>query len=160
LEDAVTSEDVSRAKSEVEDHRELLGPEEAESVDRAQIEKDIEALYCAHLDMLEDGLVLSENGRQFPTPIGRIDLLCVSKEDEYVVVEVKAQDARDSVFGQILRYIGWVHRNVEGAQDRVRGIILASKFPETARYSRIGLLKPDYQTFIKFKRHGFDVQDT
>lgn len=160
LEDAVTSEDVSRAKSEVEEHRELLGPEEAESVDRAQIEKDIETLYCAHLDMLEEGLVLSQNGRQFPTPIGRIDLLCVSKEGEYVIVEVKAQDARDSVFGQMLRYIGWVHRNVEGAQDRVRGIILASKFPETARYSRIGLLKPDYQTFIKFKRHGFDVQDT
>lgn len=159
LEDAVTSEDVTRAKSEVEEHRELLGPEEAESVDRAQIEKDIETLYCAHPDMLEEGLVLSENGRQFPTPIGRIDLLCVSKEGEYVIVEVKAQDARDLVFGQILRYIGWVHRNVEGAQDRVRGIILASKFPETARYSRIGLLKPDYQTFIKFKRHGFDVQD-
>lgn len=160
LEDAVTSEDVTRAKSEVEEHRELLGPDEVESVQRAQIEKDIETFYCAHPDMLEEGLVLSENGRQFPTPIGRIDLLCVSKEGEYVIVEVKAQDARDSVFGQILRYIGWVHRNVEGAQDRVRGIILASKFPETARYSRIGLLKPDYQTFIKFKRHGFDVQDT
>ncbi|MCK4293678.1 MAG: AlwI family type II restriction endonuclease [Planctomycetes bacterium] len=153
LEDAATNEEVTRAKSEVEEHRELLGPAEAESVERAQIEKDIETFYCAHLDKLEEGLVLTENGRQFPTPIGRIDLLCMSKEGEHVVVEVKAQEARDSVFGQILRYMGWVHRNVEGVGDRIRGIIVASKFPETARYSRIGLLKPDYQNFIKFKEY-------
>jgi Holliday junction resolvase-like predicted endonuclease len=160
FEDAVTSEDVKRAQSEVEEHRELLAPDEAESVERAQIEKDIETFYCAHPDMLEQGLVLRENGRQFPTPIGRIDLLCVSKDREYVVVEVKAQEAQDSVFGQILRYIGWVHRNIPKAKDNVRGIILAAKFPEAARYSRIGLLKPDYQTFIKFKEHGLNVQDT
>jgi RecB family endonuclease NucS len=156
----VTSEDVKKAHRVVEEHIGLLAPHEAESVERAQIEKDIETFYCAHLAMLEEGLVLSENGRQFPTPIGRIDLLCMSRKGEYVVVEVKAQDARDSVFGQILRYIGWVHRNVKGAGDTVRGIIVASKFPETARYSRIGLLKPDYQTFIKFKEHGLNVQDT
>ena len=160
FEDAVTSEDVKKAHRVVEEHIGLLAPHEAESVERAQIEKDIETFYCAHLAMLEEGLVLSENGRQFPTPIGRIDLLCMSRKGEYVVVEVKAQDARDSVFGQILRYIGWVHRNVKGAGDTVRGIIVASKFPETARYSRIGLLKPDYQTFIKFKEHGLNVQDT
>jgi len=153
FEDAVTIKDVERAQSEAEEHKGLLAPAEVESVERAQIEKDIETFYCAHLDKLEEGLVLTENGRQFPTPIGRIDLLCMSKEGEHVVVEVKAQEARDSVFGQILRYIGWVHRNVEGAGDKVRGIILASKFPETARYSRIGLLKPDYQNFIKFKEY-------
>lgn len=160
IQDATTSEDVKRAQSEFEKHRELLDPDEVENVERAQIEKDIETFYCAHPEMLEKGLVLSKNGRQLPTPIGRIDLLCVSKEGDYVVVEVKAQEARDSVFGQILRYIGWVHRNVEGARDKVRGIILASKFPETARYSRIGLLKPDYQRFLQFKEHGLNVQDT
>lgn len=153
LEDALTSEDLMRAKNEVNEHRELLDPDEAEIVERAQIEKDIETFYCGHLDKLEEGLVLTENGRQFPTPIGRIDLLCMSKRGEYVIIEVKAQEARDSVFGQILRYIGWVHRNIEGAKDKVRGIIVASKFPEAARYSRIGLIKPDYQTFIKFKEY-------
>jgi len=160
IEDAVTSEDVKKAQTVVEEHKDLLTPEEAESIERAQIEKDIETFYYAHPDMLEKGMVVIDNGRQFPTPIGRIDLLCLSKEGEYIVVEVKAHEARDSVFGQILRYIGWVHRNIGGAKDRVRGIILASKFPETARYSRIGLLKPDYKTFIKFEKHGLNVQDT
>jgi hypothetical protein len=37
---------------------------------------------------------------------------------------------------------------------------VASRFPENARYSRIGLLKPDYQNFMKFKKHGLNVQDT
>jgi hypothetical protein len=158
IEDAATRKEVEKV---VEEHKALLKPEEVESVERAQIEKDIETFYYGNLGLLEKGLVIvKENGRQFPTPIGRIDLLCKSKEDEYVVVEIKADEARDSVFGQILRYIGWVHRNIEGAKDKVRGIILASKFPETARYSRIGLLKPDYEKFIKFKEHGLNVQDT
>jgi RecB family endonuclease NucS len=157
IEDAASGKDV---KDVVEEHKSLLTPEEVESVERAQIEKDIETFYCAHPELLEKGLLVRDKGRQFPTPIGRIDLLCESQEGEYVVVEIKADEARDSVFGQILRYIGWVHRNIEGARNKVRGIILASKFPETARYSRIGLLKPDYEKFMKFKEHGLNVQDT
>ena len=162
IENAKTTKEVEReVKTAIRKHKDSLTPEQAEDIKRAQIEKDIETFYYAHLDLLEKGLVIvKEKGRQFPTPIGRIDLLCKSKEDEYVVVEIKADEARDSVFGQILRYIGWVHHNIEGARDKVRGIILASKFPETARYSRIGLLKPDYEKFIKFKEHGLNAQDT
>jgi hypothetical protein len=153
IENAKTLEEIKEVQTIVEEHRKLLTPEEAEDVKRAQIEKDIETFYYGHPELLEQGLAVRDNGRQFPTPIGRIDLLCASKEGEYIVVEIKAQEARDSVFGQVLRYIGWVHRNIEGARDKVRGIIVASKFPETARYSRIGLLKPDYQTFIQFKEY-------
>jgi hypothetical protein len=161
IEDATSRKEVmDEVQTVVKEHRDSLTPEDAESIERAEIEKDIETFYYAHPELLEKGLAIRENGRQFPTPIGRIDLLCTSKEGEYVVIEVKAQEAQDSVFGQILRYIGWVHRNIDGARDKVRGIILASKFPETARYSRIGLMKPDYQKFIKFKEHGLNVQDT
>jgi hypothetical protein len=161
IEDAATREEVvDEVQQAVKEHRDVLTPDDTETIKNAQIEKDIETFYCAHPELLEKGLVVKENGRQFPTPIGRIDILCLSQEGEYVVVEIKADEARDSVFGQILRYIGWVHRNIEGAGDKVRGIVLASRFPENARYSRIGLLKPDYQNFIKFKRHGLNVQDT
>jgi hypothetical protein len=160
IQDAVTVADMEHAKSVVEEHKDLLTEEDAESVVKAQIEKDIETFYCKHPGLLEQGLVIAEHGRQYPTPIGRIDLLCMSDTGEYVVIEIKAEEARDSVFGQILRYIGWIHRNVRGARGRVRGIILAEKFPESARYSRIGLLKPDYQRFIQFKEHRLNAQDT
>jgi hypothetical protein len=150
IEDATTTKEVEQVvKTAIKEHK--LTQEETEDIERAQIEKDIETLYYSHPDRLEKGLIVKN--RQFPTPIGRIDLLCISKEGEYVIVEIKAQEARDSVFGQILRYIGWVHRNIEGAGDKVRGIILASKFPETAHYSRIGLLKPDYKKFIQFHEY-------
>jgi hypothetical protein len=150
IQDATTTKEVEQVvKTAIEEHK--LTQEETEDIERAQIEKDIETLYYSHPDRLEKGLIVKN--RQFPTPIGRIDLLCISKEGEYVIVEIKAQEARDSVFGQILRYIGWVHRNIEGAGDKVRGIILASKFPETAHYSRIGLLKPDYKKFVQFHEY-------
>jgi len=159
IEDAKTTKEIEQVvKTAIQEH--VVTPEEEENIERAQIEKDIETFYYSHPQLLEKGLTIKENGRQFPTPIGRIDLLCISKRGEYVVVEVKAEEARDSVFGQILRYIGWVHRNIEAARDNVRGIILASEFPETARYSRIGLLKPNYQEFIQFRKHGLNVQDT
>src|SRR5688572_31644296 len=45
-----------------------------------------------NLILLEEGLELVENGRQYITPIGRIDLLC-RNQNEYVVVEIKANAA-------------------------------------------------------------------
>lgn len=166
IEDAMTrtkeelAEVAEEVQTAVKEHKDLLTSDDTESIERAQIEKGIETFYYSYPNELEKGLTIIDNGRQFPTPIGRIDLLCISKKGEYVVVEIKAQEARDSVFGQILRYIGWIHRNMEGARDNVRGIIVASEFPETARYSRIGLLKPNYQEFIQFRKHGLNVQDT
>ncbi|MBW8002051.1 MAG: AlwI family type II restriction endonuclease [Planctomycetes bacterium] len=157
IEDAKTKEEVQAV---VDENMEYIGEDEKQAIERAQVEKGIETFYCENIGMLESGLTVVEDGRQFSTPIGRIDLLCRSEDGGYVVVEIKAQEARDSVFGQILRYIGWVHRNIGDAENNVRGIILASQFPESARYSRIGLLKTDYQSFIKFKEHGLNVQDS
>ena len=98
-------------------------------------------------------------GRQVETPIGRIDLLCRGTDGKYVVVEIKAKGAEDSVFGQILRYIGWIHGNYRDGRDNVRGIVLAGRFPDRARYSRIGLLKPDAERFLGFRQHAFAVEE-
>ena len=103
--------------------------------------------------MLEDGLQLVD--RQVVTPIGRIDLMCRGADGKYVVIEIKAKDAEDSVFGQILRYIGWVHSNYDDGRNNVRGIILAGYFSDKARYSRIGLLKDDSEQFLRFRQHVF-----
>jgi hypothetical protein len=49
------------------------------------------------------------NGRQYPTPIGNIDLLAIDKKNkEFVVIELKKGRSSDAVIGQILRYMGWV----------------------------------------------------
>lgn len=146
------------AEEEVEEHREELDEEEQEEIERLQIEKGIEEFYVDRLGLIEEGLELYENeeqdGQQFVTPIGRIDLLCTAPDGTFVVIEIKAEEAGDSVFGQIQRYMGWVHRNLNGGGSEVRGIVLAKTFPDKARYSRIGLLKDNHEDFIQFVRHG------
>lgn len=155
---------VSTASSE-EDAREAvraaskLTPAERSAAERRQIEKAIELSYAAHPDLLhtlEPGLRFEE--RQVSTPIGQIDLLCRGADDKYVVVEVKVGDAGDAVFGQILRYIGWIHRNFEEGEGNVRGIILAGGFTDKARYSRIGLLRDDAEDFLGFRTHAFATE--
>ncbi len=143
-----------------------MTPEETEEIKRKEFEKDVESLYVKHLSRIERGLNLvkhnNQGGRQFSTPIGRIDLLCRDRDGNYVVIEIKANEANDSVFGQILRYIGWVHRNLCSETNNVRGIILAGEFPDKARYSRIGLepLSNEYKHFLRFKKHGLKLQNT
>ena len=146
-----------QAKRIAERGRRHVTPTEAAELQRMEVEKGIEDFYVRRTRLIESGLTLVPDGRQFSTPIGRIDLLCQSADGEYVVVEVKAAEAADAVFGQILRYIGWVSRNLS---PNVRGIILASAFPESARYSRIGLLKPEVEKFIGFKKHGFTLENS
>ncbi len=149
-----TAQSAEQVEQEIEQHTDKLSKEESAEITRLQIEKAIESAYAEQPDLLatlEDGLRLE--GRQVETPIGRMDLLCRGSDGKYVVIEIKAKSAEDSVFGQILRYIGWVHNNFEDGRNNVRGIILAEQFPDKARYSRIGLLKPDAKQFLRFQKY-------
>ena len=98
---------------------------------------------------------LRHPSRQFPTATGPIDILCKDINGDIVVLEIKVDEAKDSVFGQILRYIGYIKSDKMSKNKNVRGIILAGDFPEKARYSRIGLPIENQKEFIKFKKHNF-----
>lgn len=124
-------------------------------VEIKQLEKGIEDFYEKRLHLIEPGLILVEHGRQYQTPIGRMDLLCWGSDETYVIVEIKVDAAEDAVFGQVLRYMGWIHRTLEDGENKVRSIIVAGDFPERARYSRIGLMRDDYKRHIGFFKHGF-----
>ena len=125
----------------------------------------IEDYYIKHLTEIEDGLepYTGHNpnpkerhpSRQYPSATGPIDILCKAKNGDIVVLEIKAHEAKDSVFGQILRYIGHLKRSPLGKGKNIRGIILASDFPDKARYSRIGLPVDNPKDFIKFRKHNF-----
>lgn len=150
------------ADEAVDEHLEKLEPDEQQEVRRAQTEKWIEDSFVENLSMIEPGLTLEPGGRQYITEIGRIDLLCRGADGAVVVVEIKAGEAEDGVFGQILRYVGWASRNYEGGSESVRGIILAGSFSEKALYSRIGLglgFSDDAKNFLAFKRHGMMPED-
>lgn len=82
---------------------------------------------ATRVGILDEGLQLYKGiqGKEFKVgKVGKIDLLCVDKSDNFVVVELKKSNPSDKAVGQILRYVGWVKENL--AKDKeVRGIIVA-----------------------------------
>ena len=103
------------------------------------LERDLERSLVNNLDQLEPGLKLYSTegvvGQQLETGVvGRLDLLAVDANGDFVVIELKAGRADDKVCGQILRYMGWVKREIAG-ERRVRGIVVASDFSEALKYA-------------------------
>ncbi len=75
-------------------------------------------------------------GRQYTTPVGRIDLLTHDRESKtWVVFELKRDIARDDAVGQILRYVEWVKANRAAADEQVHGVIIAAGQDKGLEYS-------------------------
>ncbi len=103
------------------------------------LERDLERSLLANLEQLKPGLKLytgeGTSGYQLDTGVvGRLDILAVDNQGNYVVIELKAGEADERVCAQILRYMGWVKRELAKGKP-VRGIIVANDFHERARYA-------------------------
>ncbi len=89
-----------------------------------------------NLQVIETGLKLYRDeeddtitGVEFDAGGRRIDILAVDKDDNYVIIELKVSKGHEKVIGQILRYKGWVRKNL--ASDKIiRGIIVAKTITE------------------------------
>lgn len=114
------------------------GSEEIPTDAAISLERDLEEYIIRDLSQIESGLELySEEditGRQFSTEVGRIDLLAIDKDGNFVVIELKAGTANYSAIGQILGYISWIRQNVAKGKE-VRGIIIADDFDRKLRYA-------------------------
>ncbi|MGL5957177.1 MAG: endonuclease NucS domain-containing protein [Phocaeicola sp.] len=97
------------------------------------LEQDLKSYLSLRLDQLEVGLELVEDGIEYKTEAGLIDLLAKDKDDNYVVIELKAGKAKDSVIGQTLGYIGAL--SLEKNTANVRGLIVASDFDNRLLYA-------------------------
>jgi len=65
-------------------------------------------------------------GQQFPTDVGPIDILAVSKDkSRLLVIELKRGRASDVVVGQLLRYMGFVKGKVAEPHQTVEGLVIA-----------------------------------
>ncbi len=75
-------------------------------------------------------------GYEYPTKVGRIDLLAKHKhEPRWLVVELKRDQTSDATVGQALRYIGWVKQNLAKRDDQVEGLIIAHEADESIKYA-------------------------
>jgi DNA-binding transcriptional regulator YiaG len=94
-----------------------------------QLENDLESFLCDDLAQVEHGLRLCENGRQFVTAVGRVDVLATDRNGALLVIELKAGKATDGALGQLLGYMACVSDDVAKGKS-VRGCIIASEFDD------------------------------
>ena len=103
------------------------------------LEKQLEDFVASNLSLVEAGLVLyvdedNRQGKQYPTDVGVIDLLCRRPDGSLLVIELKRGKSSDAVVGQISRYIGWVKVHMaKGAA--VSGLILTHDKDESLKYA-------------------------
>lgn len=153
--------DLEKAKTLI-DAADYLGIEEKADLVEALRERRIEDFFCDHLEQIEPGLRLyfdgKNDGRQYITEIGRIDLLCIDKSGLFTVVEFKREKAPDKAVGQILRYIGWVYHNLSPG-NMVRGILVAKDFDDKIKYAVVGVHQFGGEPRLEMKVHSLSTLD-
>jgi len=115
------------------------GAEATEEIITAQetslsIERDLQTFLCNDLEQIEPGLKLYQNGKEFSTDIGRIDILAIDGGGDLLVIELKAGKAKDAALGQLLGYMSFISSNTAKGK-RVRGYIIANDFEERLKYA-------------------------
>jgi hypothetical protein len=119
----------------------VINQEEAASEIPLSLEKQLEDFIAANLEMIEIGLKLyrdeeGREGRQYPTDVGIIDLLCVKTTGDYLVIELKRSRSSDVVVGQISRYMGWIGKHLSRGKN-VYGLVLTYERDDTLKYAVI-----------------------
>ncbi|MBI4646110.1 MAG: DUF1016 family protein [Bacteroidia bacterium] len=75
-------------------------------------------------------------GRQYPTPIGRIDLLTIDiVTNDIVIIELKKGKSDDEVSGQIARYIGYAKDEIAQPNQNVIGIVYVFSASDKLKYA-------------------------
>ncbi len=89
------------------------------------LERDLQLALRSNIQQLEEGLVIIDNGKEYVTDAGRIDILAKDAEETIVVIELKAGTAAPGSFTQLLAYMGAISKQQGG---KVRGILVAGYF--------------------------------
>lgn len=108
------------------------------------VEADLQKLLAEVPGEIEEGLELIR--REYPTPIGPVDLLCRAADGSTVAVEIKRRGEIDGV-EQLTRYLEFLSR--DNRLGKVRGIFAAQEVKPQARTLAddrgIGWVEVDYE---------------
>jgi RecB family endonuclease NucS len=92
------------------------------------VELELQRLLAEQPEAIEEGMTLIR--REYPTPIGPVDLLCRDAAGETVAIEIKRRGEMDGV-EQLTRYLEFLNRDERLAP--VRGIFVAQAVKPQAR---------------------------
>ncbi len=152
-----------KTSEEIKENLKVVDIKIEEKIQERFLEKQIEDYYEKNLKEIDKNLEIVEKpeyGRQFPTHIGTIDLLCIHKETkEYYVIEFKRSQVSDDTFGQVLRYMGWIYLNMAKAKKNVNAIIVGNEFSDKFHYTFIGVQSNHIYQLIRTFKHPFNEQN-
>ena len=87
------------------------------------IVSNFDTIFKGRLKIFEDAE--GNDGQQYGTDIGPIDILAVEqKSGAFVVIELKKGRSSDQVVGQVLRYMGWIKKNLCSSGQTVKGLVV------------------------------------
>ena len=116
-------------------------------------------LYLAkNLDLIQEDLELyvdlfGNDGVEYKTEFGPIDLLAVDKKGSFVIVEIQSDTYPDASSGHLLKYKNWVKRHLAFGKP-VRSYLIGPQIPEHIRYSLAecpDVFLKEYQLSLKLK---------
>lgn len=83
--------------------------------------------------VIEYGLELKQ--KKFDTgSVGCMDLLCVDRDQNHVLVETDKGEESRNLIGQIQRYLDWIEENLAKTGEKVRAIIIVDKLDGRLNY--------------------------
>jgi restriction system protein len=89
------------------------------------IVSNFQAIFKGDLKIYRDAE--GNDGQQYATETGPIDILSIEpKSKSFVVIELKKGRPSDQVVGQVLRYMGWVKKNLCVTGQGVKGLVICS----------------------------------
>ena len=94
------------------------------------LERHLEDYLCKNWKetIFGDNYDIYENGRQYQTDTGPLDILAQRKDkSEFMVLELKREKASDVAVAQTLRYINYVRRTLATKKENVKGCIIATE---------------------------------
>lgn len=89
------------------------------------LERDLQKALRTNISQLDPTLQVVDNGAEAKVEAGFIDILAKDKNGVWVVIELKADIARQAAVAQILSYMTCVSKERGG---KARGILIASDF--------------------------------
>ena len=114
------------------------------------LEKHLEDYICRNWETTVFGqnFNIYENGRQYQTNIGPLDILAqIKNKKEFLVMELKRDMASDVVVGQTLSYMGYVEKHLAINSEDVRGCIIATDADQRLKNALSMVSKIDFYEY-------------
>jgi restriction system protein len=118
------------------------------------IVSNFNAIFKGKLHIYDDGVL---DGWEYPTEIGKIDILAFEPEsNSFNVIELKKGRSSDQVVGQILRYMGWVKKHLCKDGQGVKGLVICHDSDLKLSYA----LEMTGNIDIRYYKASFSLHET